>query len=356
MSDILLGFGAAVEDMPLPVDVPAEAPPPPTPPLPPEAPVSQIDFSGFNEPEAPAPARTVDATGLFERSMCISVELGRLGNTRKVGNQVIEIDADKAMISVNKQLLDSKQLKAIVTIDGEIRQFIVRRCLPCSFLKSGMYLVPVTKVEEIDEALAVFEAKRLSLIEDFVAAYPGLVLAAQTTLRSVFNPGEYYQSSAQVRKQFTMEWRYVTFGTPSGLAGISKALYDREKEKAESKLQEAAGVVQDALREAMAKLVDHMVDRIKPGENGKPRVFKDSLIKNLTEFLDAFAARNLTNDDQLANLVSRAREIMSGVDANSLRKSDGVRDTVAKGFAELQQSLEGMVIDRPTRKITLDED
>jgi len=59
---------------------------------------------------------------LAQRTVCVKVRLGRLGNTRKVSNSQVEVDTDKSLIRVSKHLLDSKELRTIANFDGEIRR------------------------------------------------------------------------------------------------------------------------------------------------------------------------------------------------------------------------------------------
>ncbi len=50
-------------------------------------------------------------------------------------------------------------------------------------------------------------------------------------------------------------------------------------------MAEASAEIQQVLRESMAKLVQHMADRLKEGPDGKPLRFKESTVSNLVEFL-----------------------------------------------------------------------
>jgi hypothetical protein len=41
---------------------------------------------------------------LAQRTVCVKVRLGRLGNTRKVSNSQVEVDTDKSLLLISKQL------------------------------------------------------------------------------------------------------------------------------------------------------------------------------------------------------------------------------------------------------------
>jgi hypothetical protein len=67
---------------------------------------------------------------LSKQTVFIKLHLGLLGNSRKVSSSQVAVDADKALIRVSKTLLDSPELQAIRTLDGDIRHFLYDMCLP----------------------------------------------------------------------------------------------------------------------------------------------------------------------------------------------------------------------------------
>src|ERR1035438_8716989 len=64
---------------------------------------------------------------LAQKTVCVKVRLGRLGNTRKVSNSQVEVDTDKSLLLISKHLLDSKELRTITNFDGEIRRYLYDR-------------------------------------------------------------------------------------------------------------------------------------------------------------------------------------------------------------------------------------
>jgi len=64
------------------------------------------------------------------------------------------VDADKRLVRVSKTLLDSQELKAIKTLDGEIRQYLYNMCLP---FEPGILFLPLQLIETADRRLREFE-------------------------------------------------------------------------------------------------------------------------------------------------------------------------------------------------------
>lgn len=95
-----------------------------------------------------------------------------------------------------------------------------------------------------------------------------------------------------------------------------------------------------------------MADRLTPDASGKPKVFRDSLVANMAEYLETFPLRNVTSDDALAALVDQAREMLRGVSPKDLRSNEGLRDATARNMAEIKAALDAATTTR-TRQYDL---
>src|SRR2546428_8326068 len=140
----------------------------------------------------------------------------------------------------------------------------------------------------------------------------------QSGSAGLYNPAD-YPAVEDLGGEFGFSWQYVSFGVPDQLKAISRDVWEQEREKAAQRMAEASAEIQTVLRESMAKLVQHMADRLKEGPDGKPLRFKETTVSNLVEFLTNFEFRNVTDDGELQALVAQARELLNSVDADDLR-------------------------------------
>lgn len=292
------------------------------------------------------------ASSMMAQAVCIQLTLSSIGNRRQVNSSSIDTDADKTLLRVSKQLYDCPEYKAIGTLDGEIRRYMYAKALP-SPLKSGTYLVPNALLVEVDRRLHDFADERKRLIEDFVTVYPAQIQIAKEKLKSLFDPRDFPHSDV-IRAQFQIDWQLFEFGVPGSLEGMNREIFEEQKQKAEARWQETQEEIQLLMRTAAADLVNHMVDRLSGTEDGKPKIFRNSMLDNINEFLSTFNAKNLANDEELAELVSKAKKLTQGIDPETLRKNEAVRDAVLDGFEKIKGSLDTMLIAKPKRKITLD--
>ena len=325
----------------------------PTPPIPIQMDDRLSDLADAANTDASlAVAITNPGMDLAKKTVCIKVRLSTIGNTRKVPTAQIEADADKDLLRVSKQLVDSAELKAITRFDGEIRRFLYNICLP---FEIGIHLLPIAALQTVEQRLRQFAEDRTQLVGAFLSAYPGLCQDAAKRLRGLYNPAD-YPAIEDATREFGFSWQYVSFGVPDQLKAISRDVWEQEREKAAQRMAEASTEIQTVLRESMAKLVQHMADRLKEGPDGKPLRFKETTVSNLVEFLTNFEFRNVTDDGELQALVAHARELLHGVDAEDLRTTGDLRTKVQNGMADIAAQLDTMLMRTGGRKFRFNED
>jgi len=319
-------------------------------------PVPVMPTGNTTSGDSPAPPAFVPihdpGVDLARKTVCIKVRLSTMGNTRKVSTSQIEADADKDLLRVSKHLLDSAELKAIGRFDGEIRRFLYNICLP---FEVGIHLLPIAAIEAVEQKLRQFAEQRQELVKSFLVVYPALCQDAAKRLRGLYNPADYPPAS-DVEREFGFSWHYVSFGVPDQLKGISQEVWQQEREKAAQRMAEASSEIQQVLRETMAKLVQHMAERLKVGADGKPVRFKETTVSNLVEFLANFEFRNVTDDAELQGLVNQARTLLQGVEAEDLRSTGELRTRVQAGMEGLASQLDTMIAKSGSRKFRFDEE
>lgn len=289
---------------------------------------------------------------IFDRAVCLSVQMGCLGGSKKVSVSQIEVDADKRFVAVSKRLFSSKEYDAVKSCRNEIRRYLASRAVPTEILRGGIYMVNKTVVAEIYSDLEAFQDQLKDLAKQLASAFRDIQRQDEERLRALYNPKD-YPSEQEVIESIYLDWQLMSFGTPEDLP---RDLFSKEAEKAAQKVEQAAEAMQQLLRAEMAGLVDHMVEKLSGSrDNGKPKIFRDSLVENLRDFLRFFRDRNITDDSELEALTEKAGVLLQGVDPAMLRDDDTLRARVAAGFAEVKATLDTMVTDEPIRKITLED-
>lgn len=289
---------------------------------------------------------------IFQKAVGFAVETKRLGTRRKVSSSSIETDADRSMIHVSKSILDSPELKRIEQLDGEVRRYLSQICLPSNF-KSGIYLLPINMIEKLDGEFKEFQSRRELLVDQFVEVYTARRDEALERLGSLFDETD-YPYPTEVQNAFSLSSQYVTFDTPASLKGIKADIFQREREKADAMWKDALEECRTLLRATMQSLVGHIGERLTPKEDGKPKSFHGSMLTKLDSFMTSFADRNIADDQELAELIKDTKNVMHGIDADVLRKEDGIREDFKTQMDELKEKLDTMIIDKPSRAFASD--
>jgi hypothetical protein len=74
-------------------------------------------------------------------------------------------------------------------------------------------------------------------------------------------------------------------------------------------------------------------------------------VGNLGAFFSRFRELNVRSNEQFEELVERARRAVRGVAAQDLRDSVALRERVAGQLGQVREALDGMMVDRPRRRI-----
>ena len=104
------------------------------------------------------------------------------------------------------------------------------------------------------------------------------------------------------------------------------------------------------LDESVWRLDEHYAE-LKSAARGKPKVFRDSAIENLTAFFERFRELNIRSNEQLDDLVGQCQQVVSGVEPQTLRDNQVLRTSVASELSQVQNVLDDLLVDRPRRNI-----
>lgn len=288
-----------------------------------------------------------------DKAIHVILEIGRPGLRRKVRATEVEVDADREMVHVSKDIIECEQFGAITKFDSRTRDHMESRCLP-SQLKRGVYLLSFDLIEEVDDWLENRVAERQDVVDAFLVVYPSLVHEVQFRLRALYQAND-YPTVEELGAGFYMRRRYFTYATPGKLATISRAIYDKEQAKAKAEWQAALDEAKLVLRGFAAEFLDHMVMKLTPGIDGKKKVLHASTLERLKDFCDTFPKRNIAEDRQLEEVISQARLALEGVSLFDLRKNDAIRDMVRDRLEPLKAEV-GSMVTTVKRSLLFDEE
>ncbi len=118
-----------------------------------------------------------------------------------------------------------------------------------------------------------------------------------------------------------------------------------------ARFDEAVRMAEQAFIAELSKFVSHLVERLSGGGDGERKVFRDTAVRNLTDFFERFRNLNVHSNVELDRLVETARRAVAGVDPQDVRTNDALRQQVSTQLSAVQSVLDGMMVDQPRRRI-----
>jgi hypothetical protein len=258
-------------------------------------------------------------------------------------------DAEGRFLSAGKKLIDTKHnsFRAVTAIRTKITDYWRGLTLP--FPEPGVRLIKHDQVEGFDQQMADYKAELEDAVKTLDRCFDELKQAAAQRLGSLFNFDDY---PATLVGLFGVSWDYPNIEPPDYLIGVSPELYRQEQDRVRARFEEAVQLTEQAFLDEFAKVVAHLTERITGvNEDGTLKVFRDSAIANLCDFFERFRSLNVRSNQQLDELVVQAQRAVRGVAAQDLRDSQSIRQEVVTQLAQVQNSLDAMLIDRPRRRI-----
>jgi soluble cytochrome b562 len=313
-----------------------------------------------------------EADNIWDKALLASVTISIPGNSRRVDVESVLSDKttfDHDWVTSSKRLLDAKEFDDIRTIVGRLKRMLERRCIVAKggpgadkpalrrFLKSGVYVLPLGLVAEVDAEIQAYRDEFNAAVEKFLDVYPRLRDEAKAKLGDLFDVADYPPVEA-LKRSFAIDVSYLNVSTPKALESVSREIFQREQEQAKKQWAEASAEIRQVLRTGFEGVVSWMVDALKPAQEGeRQKQFRGASIQRLLEFLNDFEAKNLTQDSDLADLVAKTKALLDGEDIESIQKaskSDDWRTDMAEKFGEIKESLEPLLSEPAERLITLE--
>jgi len=230
----------------------------------------------------------------------------------------------KRAASVYKNLFsECKELDAITKFQARARSEHYRLTLPWN--DRGARLLPTASLLDYKKEMNRYQAEFQFLVDAFLIKYSTLVAAAAFQLGTLFDRNE-YPDAAQVARRFRMDIAFVPLPTSGDFRLDVESAVQRElMEQYDRRLEEQLA---SATKDSWTRLYDalqRLSDRLTVDEDGKKKIFHDTIVTGAVELCELLTAMNVTNDPQLESARRQLQEVLLGVTPKELRDEDGTR-------------------------------
>lgn len=259
-----------------------------------------------------------------------------------------QFGAEEKFISAGKKFIDTGHpaFRAVNQLRRQIVEYWKGSSLP--FPEPGIRLVKRQDVQRLNSQMALFREQLGVSVHELQACYDEIKDQARERLGSLYAESDYPESFLG---NFEFSWDFPNVEPPDYLQRLQPEIYLQECTRVQARFQEAVQLAEQAFFDELSTLVSHLSERLAGTEDGKPKIFRDSAIENLNDFFERFRRLNISSNVELEELVNRARDVVSGVHPQALRDNQSVRQTVAAQLSSVQSVLDGIMVDRPRRRI-----
>jgi hypothetical protein len=256
--------------------------------------------------------------------------------------------AEGDVLSAGKRLINTKHPKYKAVTSVRNRAVSLWKAISLPFPESGIRLVKQDDVDSIADQMRMLKDELGHAVTELDQHYWELKAAARDRLGRLYNESDY---PTTLDGLFDMSWDWPSVEPPPYLRQLSPALYREECQRVQARFDEAVRLAEEAFVEELSRLVSHLTERLSGSEDGKPKIFRDSAMENLTSFFQRFKELNIGSSEQLDELVDQAQGVVRGVQPQQLRDDGTLRQQIATQLSGVQSVLDGLLVDRPRRNI-----
>ncbi len=244
---------------------------------------------------------------------------GRLYDRQASDHVAVAHDASASAGRYNKRLLPKAAFAALTSTMSEARTKHYENSLPWD--DKGARLLTVANYEHYTELMNALRERVVRQRARFIEDYDDYVDQARLDLGKLFRI-EDYPSKEALQGKFAIRYRITPVPDADHfIAKLASDDTDRVKRDIERHIEEQLHDAVGDLYRRLGEAVGRVSDRLQEDDNGKPLVFRNSMIENIRDLVDVVPRLNIFGDDELARLCGQVKEKIAGVEPDALRPS-----------------------------------
>ena len=288
-----------------------------------------------------------DAPTLGSSAMLVEVNIsswaGRKKDKRASTKVTEDAHAKKGVANVYKQLLgDCDELSALRGCVTSARNMHSNMTMPWS--NSGLRLLPTAQYFNYSEAMSQMQNEFENLKNKFLTAYNDTVVDVQLELGTLFLR-EDYPTVESLNSKFAFRINYMPLPDVGDFrVDVSNdALQEMRKEYSDFYNKQYNTAMNDVWTR-LHKALTNMSERLDYGSKEDKKVFRDTLVGNVTDMIELLRVCNVTKSTQMSDMANKLEDAMSGVTADALREDDTFRAETKAAVDAVMKSLPSLDI------------
>lgn len=299
-------------------------------------PIVNIDAA----PEAAAP--TISSSSMLVE-LSVSHWTGRKLDRRASKEVTTQNHATSGVANVNKKLLgDCAELSAVQKFVGNSRNVHYGMTMPWS--DTGLRLLPTAQYFKYNEAMTAVQDEFNRLVDNFLDAYDWEITQAQAKLGDLFHRDDYPTIEA-LRQKFKFRLTYIPLPDAGDFRiDIANEAADEIKEHYVSYYSTQLSNAMNDVWYRTHDVLKRMSERLDYGDNEKKKVFRDSLVENVSEMVELLRVCNVTGSTQMTAMADKLDDALNGVTPDALREDEYLRTETKRAVDEAIAQLPSLDI------------
>ena len=228
-------------------------------------------------------------------------------------------DASSSAGRYNKLLLPKSAFATLTATVSEARKTHYAQTLPWD--DQGSRLLTVANYDRYTQLLDGLRERMIRARTRFIEDYDGNVDEARLNLGKLFRIEDYPSKEALIDK-FSVRYRITPVPDADHfMARLACDDTERVKRDIEAHNAERLGEAVTDLYRRLGEAVERVSRRLREDDEGKPLVFRDSMIENIRELVDVVPRLNIFGDERLAALCDQVKQKIASADPAALRPS-----------------------------------
>ena len=276
-------------------------------------------------------------------SLRITAWSGRLYDREASNHVAAHHDASASAGRYNKRLLPKAAFAALTATMSQARTDHYANSLPWD--DQGSRLLTVANYERYTGLMDTLRERMVRERSRFIEDYDDNIDQARIDLGKLFRI-EDYPSKEALQGRFAIRYRITPVPDADHfMARLASDDTERVKRDIERQIEERLHDAVGDLYRRLGEAVERVSERLHEDENGKPLVFRDTMIENIRGLVDVVPRLNIFGDDTLARLCEQVKDRIASADPDMLRPSrtfnPNVRRQVKRDADALMEQFAG---------------
>lgn len=271
----------------------------------------------------------------------ISVWTGRKRDQKATDSIEAMSNAMKGVANVTKKLLgDCAELDAVVKFTANARNMHYAMTMPWS--DSGLRLLPTTQYFKYVEAISACQNETERLVNVFLDAYKWEIDQAKLRLGHLFNSDD-YPTINSLQDKFRFKVNYIPLpSTGDFRLDIGNEAQDALADQYSKFYSEQLGKAMNDIWQRVFDALSKMSERLDYGPADTKKIFRDSLVDNVTDLIELLDACNITKDPRMTQAKRDIEQAISGITPDALREDSYLRAETKRTVDAIIKGLPGL--------------